>query len=48
MYFEELSIEEKVEATLIYFKVKDALRIKGENDADSYIKKNYRRKARAK
>ena len=44
MYFEELSIEEKVEATLLYFKNKDAARIKGQNEADRYTKRNCRRR----
>ena len=44
MYFEELSIEEKVEATLLYFKNKKALEIKGQKDADRYTKGSCRRR----
>jgi hypothetical protein len=40
MYFEELSIEEKVAATLSYFKSKNEARVKGQNEADRHIKEN--------
>lgn len=39
MYFEELTIKEKVEFTVNYIKNKKALAIKGQEDADKYIKR---------
>jgi hypothetical protein len=47
MYFEELSIEEKVEATLNYFKAKDEAKIKGQEEADEYIKRKYKSRKKA-
>jgi hypothetical protein len=47
MYFEELSIEEKVEATLNYFKAKDEAKIKGQEEADKYIKRKYKGRKKA-
>lgn len=44
MHFERLTMEEKVEATLLYFKNKDAARSKGQKDADRYMKRNCRRR----
>ena len=43
MYFEELSIEQKVEATLNYFKSKNEARVKGQEEADKYIKRKYKK-----
>jgi hypothetical protein len=47
MYFEELSIEEKVAATLSYFKSKNEARIKGQQEADKYIKRKYKSRKKA-
>jgi hypothetical protein len=47
MYFEELSIEEKVEATLNYFKAKDEAKIKGQEEVDKYIKRKYKGRKKA-
>ncbi|MGH4125136.1 MAG: hypothetical protein ACREV6_19645 [Clostridium sp.] len=44
MCFEELSIEEKVEFTVNYIKNKKALALKGQQDADRYIKKSCRKR----
>jgi len=38
MYFEELSIEEKTEATINYFKNKDQAAARGREEADQYLK----------
>ena len=39
MYFEELSIEEKDEATLSYFKYRDEIQCRGNEEADQYLKR---------
>ena len=41
MYFEELSIEQKTEATINYFRNKDKLIAKGRKEADQFTKENY-------
>ena len=43
MYFQDLTIEQKTEATIKYFKDKDEVAAKGKKDADQYIKENYRK-----
>ncbi|MBU3146609.1 hypothetical protein [Clostridium sp. CF012] len=48
MYFEELSIEEKVDATINYIKNKKEMEIRGQEEADRYIKKSCRKRARMK
>ena len=42
-YFEELSIEEKVEATIDYFHDKDKKRARGIEEADQFLKSKKRR-----
>lgn len=38
MYFEELSIEQKTEATINYFKYRDDLTCEGNKEANRYLK----------
>lgn len=47
MYFEELTIEEKVEATLNYFRAKNEAKIKGQEEVDKYIKRRYKVRKKA-
>jgi len=39
MYFEELTLEEKTEATINYFKEKDKVAARGRKEAEQYIGK---------
>ena len=43
MRFEDLSKEQKTEATIKYFNDKDKVAAKGRKEADQYIKDNYLR-----
>ena len=36
MYFKDMTIEQKTEATINYFKEKDRMKIKGQKEADQY------------
>ena len=43
MYFKDLTIEQKTEATINYFKEKNILKAKGQKDADDHLYSNCNR-----